>query len=300
MKYFVFLYLLVVFEFAYPTSSFGNISKSTISEKDEDSLEMPSQNVEKMSNQDCKSSIFSIGANYSYVNIKPSSKSSFDGHLGGLHAMYEYRPMNSFYGAAAFAWRQGSANGSGGSRSFIDINVVERLGYSFTFKSNTRLLTLFSGFGFRFLGHHLNPSTLSSDAFIGSFFPPFLTDETSLRIDYHDFYIPLGFLLEYSFYSWFDLGFYGTWMPQIFSTAKIKPLGGAFWDLKETYSNFLIEVPLIFKLPKRKDFSLVLKPFFEYWQDGKSTAKTSSGIPLGLPKNTYYFVGFDLNFLYSF
>ncbi|KKM14482.1 hypothetical protein LCGC14_1705700, partial [marine sediment metagenome] len=238
MKYFVFLYLLVVFEFAYPTSSFGNISKSTISEKDEDSLEMPSQNVEKMSNQDCKSSIFSIGANYSYVNIKPSSKSSFDGHLGGLHAMYEYRPMNSFYGAAAFAWRQGSANGSGGSRSFIDINVVERLGYSFTFKSNTRLLTLFSGFGFRFLGHHLNPSTLSSDAFIGSFFPPFLTTETSLRINYHDFYIPLGFLLEYSLYSFFDLGLYVTWMPQVFSTAKIKPLGGAFWDLKETYSNF--------------------------------------------------------------
>ncbi|NGX28128.1 MAG: hypothetical protein K940chlam1_00303 [Candidatus Anoxychlamydiales bacterium] len=299
MKYLVFLYLLVFFGFTYPTSGFGNTPIFGVSNETEDTLEMPNQNIEKINNLGCKNSIFSIGANYSYVNIKPSGTSSFDGNLGGLHAMYEYKPMNSFYGAATFSWRQGTASGSGGSRSFLDLNVMERLGYSFSCKSSS-ILTLFSGFGFRFLGHHLNPSTLSSDAFIGSFFPPFLTAETSLRINYHDFYIPLGFLLEYSLYSFFDLGLYMTWMPQVFSTAKIKPLGGTFWDLRETYSNFLVEVPLIFKLSKSKNFSLVLKPFFEYWQDGKSTAQTSSGIPLGLPKHTYYFVGLDLNFLYSF
>ena len=81
MKYLVFLYLLIVVGFAYPTSSFGNISVSAVSEQSGPSLEMPSQNIEKTNNQDCKNSIFSIGANYSHVNIKPSGKSSFDGNL---------------------------------------------------------------------------------------------------------------------------------------------------------------------------------------------------------------------------
>jgi len=298
MKNLIFTSLLVIFGFAYPISCFGNSLISDVSEKDASSYEIPNVNVQKTNDQECGNSIFSIGANYSHVNIKPRDNASFNGTLGGLHAMYEYRPMNSFYGAASFAWRQGKTSGSDGSRSIIDINVAERLGYVFACKNNKCLSTLFSGFGFRFLGHLLRPSDLSSSVFIGSFFPPFITDENSLRINYHDFYIPLGFLFEYSISSWFDLGLYATWMPQVFSTAKIKPLGGAYWDLKETYGNFLIEVP--FKFSKCKKYSLVLKPFFEYWQDGKSIAKTSSGIPLGLPKNTYYFVGINLAFLYSF
>jgi len=288
MKKFILVYLLILLSFV-PINSFADIS-----------IAFANGNNHNYNTQVCDNSIITIGANYSHVNIKPSGNSSFNGNLGGLHAMYEYRPLNSFYGAALFKWRQGRASGSEGSRSILDLNVAERLGYVFGFKDNRCLWTLFSGFGFRFLGHRLNPAALTSAAFIGSFFPPFITEENSLKINYHDFYMPVGFLLEYSICSRFDLGLYATWMPQIFSTAKIQPLSGTFWDLKETYGNVLVEVPLIFRLTQSKNCSLVLKPFYEFWQDGKSTAQTSTGIPLGLPKNTYHFVGVNLDFLYSF
>lgn len=45
---------------------------------------------------------------------------------------------------------------------------------------------------------------------------------------------------------------------------------------------------------------LVVSPFYERWQDGHTTAKTSGGTPLGLHGNTYNFFGVDLNLAYSF
>ena len=243
-------------------------------------------------------SSFHVGVNYSRLNFKPDNLASFNGNLGGLHALYEYQPTNAFYAGAEASWRQGSLTGTDGKRNLTDITVAERLGYSWN--CDCWQLTCFTGFGFRFLGHHLNPSEEAPTTFTGSFFPPFLTDETSLRLDYFEFYFPLGLQSEYSFSQFFSLGLNFTWMPHAFSTVNIRPLGGAYWSLTNTYANFLIEIPFAFNFTCTNTFSLVLSPFYERWQDGHSTAKSSNGTPLDLEGNTYNFYGADVNFIYRF
>lgn len=292
LNHLAFSCLFISLSFCFPLIAFEDVSKEM-----KEASEAACGCTESISPR-CEDSFFTLGGNYSRVYIKPDTLSSLDGNLGGAHAMYEYRPMDFFYGALGFAWRQGSVSGSDGRRSIVDLDAAERVGYTFSFRDQASFFTLFSGFGFRFLRHHIKPASSLTTPFIGSFFPPFISGSTSLKVDYHEFYIPLGFLLEGSLNSWFTLGLYGTWMPQVFSTAYIRPLGGAYWKLKKTYGNVLAEIPFIFGLSKRS--SLVLKPFFSFWQDGRSKAKTSSGVPLGLPENTYYFWGIDVNFTFSF
>lgn len=242
-------------------------------------------------------SFLTIGGNYTRVNFKPHGEPSFNGNLGGAHAQYEYRPPNDFYAGIEFDWRQGSMSGSAGKRNLLDLNTTEKFGY--TWVKNCYLFTLYSGFGFRFLGHHLHPSSFSS-TFSGSFFPPFLSSTHSLRLNYFEFYFPLGFESKYSWNSWFTVGLNFEWMAQAFTTVYINPLKGAYWNLEQKFGNFLVELPFIFNLSKCNNWQVVLSPFYERWEDGHSTAKTSGGTPLGLPGNTYNFYGIDINLVYAF
>jgi hypothetical protein len=223
-----------------------------------------------------------IGGDYTHVNIKPHSHSSFNGSLGGIQAIYEYKPLNHIYGALKCNWRQGNAHGSHANRFLLDIDVQERIGYTFGFDVDKWSLSLFSGFGYRHLGHHLK------------------TMGSTIRLNYNEFYFPVGLLGEYRFNGLFALGLYGTWMPQVYPNVTITPLKGARWFLTNTFANFLVELPFIFTLMKNKNFIVTVNPSFEHWQDGHSTAKSQQGISLGLPGNTYIFWSVDLNFGYAF
>ena len=163
------------------------------------------------------------------------------------------------------------------------VDAQERLGYTFTSCCNNWSLTFFSGFGYRYLGHKLKQH-----------------EESSIKFDYNEFYIPLGFLSEYFFCSRWSLGLNLTWMPQIYPTVEITPLKGARWILKNTVSNVIVELPLVYFLTEDRRYSLSLKPFYEHWEDGRSTAKTSTGEELGLPKNSYNFWGAEINVAFSF
>ncbi len=226
---------------------------------------------------------FEIGGNYTHVNLQPHGSSSFNGNLGGVQALYEFRPKNDFYGAAKLAWRQGSTHGSAGKRHLIYIDAQERFGYTFDLGQKEKKLTLFSGLGFRHLGHKLHPKTGSS-----------------IRFNYNEFYVPVGLIVDGHVNSWFALGAAMAWMPQVYSTVKIVPLKGAHWTLTNTLKNFFVALSLDFALTESNRFHLILNPFYEYWRDGHTTAKTASGVALGLPGNSYNFWGVDLNFSYRF
>ncbi len=226
---------------------------------------------------------FQIGADYTHVSIKPRGHQSFNGSLGGVQAMYEYRPVNFFYGAGKVSWKEGPTSNSTGSRSFFYVDVQERLGYTFACDRENTIVSVFSGFGYRHHGHHFEPKQGKSTHFY-----------------YNEFYFPVGWVTNFTINSWFSFGLDLTWMPQIFSTVGIVPLKGARWDLKCSLANFAVELPLNFTLTKNKRFTLILKPFYEYWKDGHSTARASSGEALGLPSNTYNFWGVDLNIAYCF
>lgn len=180
------------------------------------------------------------------------------------------------------AWKAGDTSVANTKRLLTYVDAEERIGYSYCFCSDWST-TLFSGFGYRYLSHKLKQTGLSP-----------------IRFNYNEFYIPVGLLTDYCFSSCWSLGLHFTWRPQIFSTVLIQPLGGTHWSLVETTDNFLVELPLTFFLPANSCLSLILKPFYEHWKDGESTATTSSGNALGLSRNNYNFYGIELNVAYAF
>lgn len=234
-------------------------------------------------NEQCTVSRLEIGASYTRANIKIEDQPSFHGNLGGIQASYEYKPWNNIYAGLRAAWKQGTTKNSFADRKLIYVDVQERIGYTYASCCNDWSLTFFSGLGYRYLGHKLEQF-----------------EESSIKFDYNEFYIPVGFLSEYFFCSCWSLGLNFTWMPQIYPTVEITPLKGARWILKNTLGNVVVELPLTYFLTADKCYSLVLKPFYERWEDGRSTAETSSGQELGLPKNSYNFWGAELNFAFLF
>ena len=224
-----------------------------------------------------------FGINTTHASIKIQGQPLFHGNLGGLQGSYEYRPWNHFYAGLELAWKEGKTKGHHQSRYLVYANAQERLGYTFASPEKVWLLTLFSGLGYRHLSHRLK----QSEALI-------------LKFYYNELYIPVGFLSDYFFKPWLSMGLHLTWMPQVYPTVKIVPLKGTRWIIKNTLSNILIEFPLTFFLTESQHYALMFKPFYEHWQDGRSTAKMSNGVPLGLPGNTYNFWGAELNFIYSF
>jgi len=224
-----------------------------------------------------------IGGNYTWVSIHPHEHTTFTGNLGGAQGLFEYKPIDCFYGAVKLAWREGQTTGPAGRRSLLYIDTQERLGYTLGLFGDDLLLTGFTGLGYRYLGHDLHPKHGSS-----------------VQFDYNEIYVPVGAIADYAVNSWFAIGVGFTWMPQVYPTVKIVPLKGARWIITDQLANFYVEMPCTFTLTDSKQFAIVVNPFYEYWRDGHSTAKTSNGVHLGLPGNTYNFGGVDVNFMYSF
>lgn len=198
------------------------------------------------------------------ITIKPHGHQTFDGNLGGAQALYEYRPVNRFYGGVKLAWKQGDTHGTQGKRNVLYFDTQERLGYTFGFEKPDSRLTLFSGFGYRHVGQKLHPK-----------------EGSSLHFKYNEFYFPVGFLSDYDVNAWFCFGVDFTWMPQVFPTVTIVLLKGTHWTIKTKLANFYVAALFTFTFPKNKRFQLIFNPFYERWQDGHSTAKLSDGTPLG-------------------
>ena len=227
-------------------------------------------------------SFLSIGGTYAYTHFKPQGNPSFHGNLGGVEALYEYKAANKFYGSLKLSWRQGETKASNASRFLVDVTAEERFGYTLGIEDNTWLWTLFTGLGYRFLGHHLKQPA------------------ESLRFNYSEFYVPVGLFTDYYINPCFSMGIHATWMPQIFPTVSITALRGARFATSHEWGNVLVEMPFTFFAGKHKHFFLTISPTFQYWRDGHTTAKTSTGEALGIPRNTYFFWGADLNLGYAF
>ncbi len=182
-----------------------------------------------------------------------------------------------------FSWKQGATEQADNSRFILDFDAQERIGYTMAGKECSWVATAFTGFGYRYLGQELKQ-------------PGFSTVE----FNYSEFYVPVGIMGASTIKSCVTLGLNLTWMPQVFPTLHIDPLNGANWTIDRKLVNFLVEAPISFFLTQKKNMSLELKPFFEYWQDGKTTAVTQNGIALNVPGNTYLFAGAEVNFGWMF
>lgn len=224
-----------------------------------------------------------FGPNYSYVKIKQENNFDFNGNLFGLQTCYDYRQPKHIYGGLSFLWRQGEIKSSDGKDNVVDIDVHERIGYTFCLNTTDRLLILFSGLGFRYLQQDIH-----------------LNNFNKIKLIYEDFYLPLGLSVDYKVNQTFKTGLNFVYMPQVYPSLIIHPLEGSRWVLKYSFSNFYVDVPLTFSYKKYCRFELTLNPFFEYWKDGKTTARTNTGLFLGIPENKSFFVGLKLNLAYLF
>lgn len=222
-----------------------------------------------------------IGGNYTYAWITPEGNSTTTGSLGGVQALYEYRPLWSVYLGGAFSYRIGSTSNDVTTRELQDFNPQMRVGYTLAKEDSWCRLALFTGLGARYLAEVVT------------------VGQNSLDFDYTEFYVPVGFLLEKEISAHFSIGCNFQWMPQIFPMVFIEPLTGARWDLVYQLANFFVEVP--FKVSLCGDrYGLSINPFFETWRDGASTAETLTGLTLALPGNTYLFTGVNVNAVFSF
>lgn len=226
-------------------------------------------------------SIISVGGSYTRSHIKPKGLSDFDGNMGGVQGMYQYQTPCCVYLAIGGYWRTGKNSGSSGVRDLMDAGVHERIGYTFSFCDF--LVSPYTGFGYRHLAHHVKPK-------VGN----------KIRLRYNEFYIPVGLTSMYDFCNWLSIGLNGVWMPQVYSTVTFNVADGARWVTESTYKNFNVSLPFYFHVWCDCKFSVVVNPFFEYWQDGKTIAKTQFNDPLGIPRNTYTFWGVELNLQYAF
>ncbi|HSX38237.1 MAG TPA: hypothetical protein VLE95_05340 [Chlamydiales bacterium] len=222
-----------------------------------------------------------VGGNYTYAWISPSGSPTVKGSLGGADALFEYRPLNSVYAGVSFAYHQGTPKAGGTERSLLDFDTQGRIGFT----ASSRLygksrIALFTGFGGRYMGE----KATAGDA--------------SVKFDYVQFYVPVGFLFENRLSYRFAWGVNAQWRPQIFPTVDIIPLDGARWILKKKINNFLVDVPLSFFVSDH--FAIIVDPFYELWHDGHTTAETQTGLLLGLPGNRYTFTGVNVNLAWSF
>lgn len=224
-----------------------------------------------------------LGPNYSYVKIKQEDNFDFGGNLFGLQTSYDYRQPKHVYGGLNFLWRQGEIKSSDGKDNVVDIDLHERIGYTFCLNTTDRLLILFSGLGFRYLQQDIH-----------------LNNFNKIKLMYEDFYLPIGLSIDYKVNKMFKTGLNFVYMPQVYPSLIIHPLKGSRWVLKYSFSNFYVDVPLTFSFKKYCRFELTLNPFFEYWLDGKTTARTNTGLVLGIPENKSLFVGLKLNLAYLF
>lgn len=231
-----------------------------------------------------RNNLIRMGGSYSYIWLTPKGEATFTGHLWGAQGIYEYRPQNAIYEAVSFTYRQGHPTAEveekKNKRELLNFDVQGRIGYTFApCQIPWWDITLFCGLGYWYMGQ-----TLEQPNFI------------DVAFNYNEFYIPVGFSTVTHPLSYLDVGLNFIWMPQAYPAVTITPTGGANWILERTLSNVLVELPITFKLFCKKNFLLEIKPFFEYWRDGESIAKTTNGIPLGVPGNTYLLPGVELNF----
>lgn len=236
----------------------------------------------KCSHRKYPKSHLQVGGNYTYVHIATSGQPSTSGNLYGVQALYEFKRNNRIYIGLPFAWKNGVTHGSHVSRSLLEFDVQDRIGYTWGSARKGRMFTLFSGFGYRYYGEKV------------------LSLGNSIKCKYNEFYFPIGFLLQGDLNSIVTMGLNFQWMPQVFPTVTIVPLSGARWILNCELPNFKAEFPLTLYFSRKHRFSTIIQPFFEYWRDGHTSAKTQLGTHLNIPGNRYLFGGVDVNLRYSF
>ncbi len=202
--------------------------------------------------------------NVAYIHADQGAK--WEGHVEGGKAGYFYLAPKKMYGYLSAEYLAGDLSHSFFPNRSIKRGEVEtRIGYTYTAMQSKKLLvTPYVGPAFYYERQMREP-------FGGSLTP--------VLFEYFDLYLPVGFLLDYTLYSFFHMGFHFQWRPDLDPTLKVETLPNQRWRIRRKTKQFLVELPFDFWVGTypRVKFSLV--PFWEERKEGATVDLATLGIP---------------------
>ena len=214
------------------------------------------------------SSCIDIGGGYTFLR-----QGSFSGDLYEFQGSYIYQGVQHVYGGVTFKLQKGSICSSHREKCILDIDTQERLGYTFGRQDRKWIISLFTGLGYRYLN-------IQETWF-----------DISFSSTHNDLYVPVGIFVEGAIGSRLRLGLLGQWKPQVYPALSISSREGVQLLQERKLRNFLVETPLAVKLCSNYPLYLTLKPFLDFWQEGKSLSNTKVGLPI--PEQSFLFVGIN-------
>lgn len=207
---------------------------------------------------------------------------TLDGPVAGAEIDYEYKKFRALYIGLYGSWVQGKITKDHfPSLKVNDVEAEGKFGYNYMGMQGRKVVvTPYFGVGYNYTSQEREAPH-------------------EVTFKYNSIYLPTGFILDYHWTSWFMVSFNFKWMPQVYSKLKISSLPGKEFDLKKQSGQFLVELPLMFRLGCKKVWDITLTPYWERKKNGVSP-RISEGVPLGLPKQSYTYGGAILTLGYTF
>ncbi len=205
---------------------------------------------------------------------------TLNGVLGGVIIGYEYKSFHALYAALLTDWLAGTISKKGvPSRKINDLEAEVRIGYNYqALQGKKWVVTPYLGFGFNYISQKQSS-------------PP--------SFKYYEYYLPLGFIVDYMPKDWFTVELNFQWRPALDSTVRVSTIAGSRFTLKKKHSQYWVEMPFIFHLGEKRNWDISLVPFWKRKKDG-ATKNAPGGIPLGLPKQSYTYAGGYVTIGYRF
>lgn len=203
-----------------------------------------------------------------------------NGVLGGGVLAYEFKSFRALYAGVFGTALTGSVSGDGvPSTNVTDIEGEVRIGYNYqALQGRKWMVSPYFGFSFNYISQK----------------PDF-----SPSFRYFTYVIPVGFVLDWSPKDWISIEFHFQWRPQVDSTVRVGSIPGARFVLHKKNAQFLVEMPFLFHLGKKRNWEIGITPFWERKKSGTSR-RTIGCIALGLPKQSYTYAGGSLTAAYRF
>jgi len=215
------------------------------------------KNNKVYTSEGCRTSYkISVVPQYSRVCQSAKQMPKEKGNVYGIDMEFECQKKNDLYVDLLALFNYGRLNGS------IPAHIKEivgkgAFGYSFFWGcyEHQWVLSSYAGFGYRLLVNHFLESV-----------PPW----SSMRIHYHNYFIPIGFKLQHNFSCNWKIGFNGLFMPSVTQMLYVCRVKGTLWKQSRSPS-YEVEVPVtwINSYSKYK-IEISLVPFYKHWVLGSS------------------------------
>ena len=224
--------------------------------------------------------LFYVGPTWNVSKANLKDVGEFTGNRWGVVGGFEHFQRWNFYGNLEIEYFQGTLHD--GQNNFELKQAVSfynaRLGYVLPFY--TFDFTPYTGLSMQYIHETRRFTTSTSNSF--KYYMPF---------------IPFGIMAHANINEEWFVGLNYQFQMNFDSYLEISTLQGARWELKPRTNQF---VELEISYQPVEIFSIRFIPYYHNYRIGSTTASTSTGLQLGIPKQSYKTFGAALEFALHF